>query len=57
MPLKLIYSDVWGRTALFFFFDHFTKFIWLFSLKQKYDVELIFLQFQAHVEHNFDTKI
>jgi histone deacetylase 1/2 len=37
--------------------DAFTKYIWLFPLKQKSDVENIFLHFQTYVEHHFNTKI
>jgi hypothetical protein len=37
--------------------DAFTKFIWIFPLKFKSDVEPIFLQFQKYVERHFDLKI
>jgi len=65
-PLELIYSDVWGPSSMISsydsryyvcFLDAFTKYIWLFPLKQKSDVENIFLHFQTYVEHHFNTKI
>jgi histone deacetylase 1/2 len=65
-PLELIYSDVWGPSSVVStygshyyvcFLDAFTKFIWIFPLKFKSDVEPIFLQFQKYVERHFDLKI
>ena len=46
-PLELIYSDVWGPLPIpshdgfnyyVIFVDHYTKYIWLFPIKRKYDV-------------------
>jgi len=42
---------------MFVFLDALTKFIWIFPLKFKSDVEPIFLQFQKYVERHFDLKI
>ena len=65
-PLDLIYSDVWGPAhaisttgACYYisFFDDCTKFLWLFPIKLKSDVESIFMQFQAYVERQFNTQI
>ena len=65
-PLELIYSDVWGPSPMISsygfcyyvcFLDAFTKYIWLFPLKQKSNVENIFLHFQIYVERYFNTKI
>jgi len=65
-PLELIYLDVWGPSFVISsygsryyvcFLDAFTKYIWLFPLKQKSDVENIFLHFQTYVERHFNTKI
>jgi hypothetical protein len=39
------------------FLDAFTKFIWIFPLKLKSDVEPIFIQFQKYIEQHFDLKI
>lgn len=65
-PLELIYSDVWGPSSVVSsygsryyvsFLDAFTKFLWVFPLKLKSDVETIFIQFQKYVERHFDLKI
>jgi histone deacetylase 1/2 len=65
-PLELIYSDVWGPSSVvstygsryyICFLDAFTKFIWIFPLKLKSDVEPIFIQFQKYIERHFDLKI
>jgi len=42
---------------LSFFLDAYTKYIWFFPLAATSDVFKIFLQFQALVERQFDTKI
>ena len=64
--LDLIYSDVWEPThaisttgARYYvsFLDDCTKFLWLFPIKLKSDVESIFMQFQAYVERQFNTQI
>ena len=39
------------------FVDAYTKYIWFFPLAAKFDVFKIFLQFQALVERQFNTKI
>jgi len=65
-PLELIFSDVWGPSPMLstdgyryfvIFMDAYTKYIWFFPLAAKSDVFKIFLQFQALVELQFDTKI
>jgi histone deacetylase 1/2 len=65
-PLELIYSDVWGSSSVVStygscyyvcFLDAFTKFIWIFPLKLKSDVEPIFIEFQKYVERHFNLKI
>ena len=38
------------------FIDDFSKFVWLFPMATKSAVVSTFLQFQAHVEKNFDRK-
>uniref|UniRef100_A0A6N2M8Q2 Integrase catalytic domain-containing protein n=1 Tax=Salix viminalis TaxID=40686 RepID=A0A6N2M8Q2_SALVM len=56
-PLELIFIDVWGPAyvvsttgARYYvsFLDHYSKFLWLFPMKLKSDVEHIFLRFQSH---------
>ena len=50
-PLELIYTDVWGPTPVrsidgFLYYlvlvNHFTKYIWLYPLKNKSNVSIIF---------------
>ncbi|KAM0005355.1 putative RNA-directed DNA polymerase [Helianthus debilis subsp. tardiflorus] len=64
-PLQLLYSDVWGPTQTsidgfkyyVIFVDYFSKYIWLFPLKRKSDVAIIFPQFKSLVEKYFQTSI
>ena len=65
-PLKLIYTDVWGpapvRSIDGFLFnlvlvDHFTKYVWLYPIKNKSDVSTIFPKFKALVEKYFNLPI
>ena len=37
--------------------DHFTKYIWFYSLKQKSNVRDVFVRFKALVEKYFKAKI
>lgn len=64
--LDLIFTDIWGATSVVSttgtkyyvsFLDDYSKFVWLFPIKLKSDVESIFLQFQAYVEKHFECKI
>ena len=64
-PLELIYSDVWGpgpvsvgrQKYYVSFIDDFSKFSWIYLLKNKSDVFEKFHLFQAHVECLFNRKI
>ena len=65
-PLDLIFTDVWGPASVasttgaryyVSFLDNYSKFLWLFPIKLKSDVERIFLQFQSYVEKQFGNKI
>ena len=65
-PLELVHSDVWGPTPIVFvlehrfyviFVDDFTRFAWLFLLKQKSNVFSVFVHFKSLVENQFNTKI
>ena len=58
-PLDLIFTDVWGPASVasttgaryyVSFLDNFSKYVWLFPMKFKSDVENLFLQFQSYVE-------
>ena len=65
-PLELVHSDVWGPTPIvsvlehrfyLIFADDFTRFAWLFLLKQKSNVFSVFVHFKSLVENQFNTKI
>nr|KYP46384.1 Retrovirus-related Pol polyprotein from transposon TNT 1-94 [Cajanus cajan] len=65
-PLDLVYTDVWGPTPVrsldgflyyLIFVDHFSKYVWLFPLKNKSDVSIIFPQFKNLVEKYFNTPL
>ena len=65
-PLELIYSDVWGRSPIpslngfnyyVIFVDHYTKYIWLFPIKRKSNIALIFTCFKLVVEKFFQCPI
>ena len=65
-PLELIYSDVWGPTPIrsldgylyyVIFIDHFSKYVWLYPMKNKSDVFNIFAQFKTIVEKHFNLPI
>jgi hypothetical protein len=60
-----MFSDVWGPAPssvgkfryYVSFIDDFSKFTWVYLLKNKYDVFHKFHDFQQLVEHLFDRKI
>jgi len=64
-PLYIIFSDVWTSPIISYdgfkyyvlFVDHFTKYIWLYPLKQKSHVNDIFIQFKAITEKHFNQNI
>ena len=65
-PLELLYTDVWGSPWIqsndgfhyyVLFVDHFSKFTWLFPIRNKFDVVHIFSTFKAQVEKQFNTQI
>jgi hypothetical protein len=65
-PLELLYSDVWGPAPtrsidgyLYYLVivDHFSKYVWLYPMKQKSDVFSIFIQFKSIVEKYFNLPI
>lgn len=65
-PLELVYTDVWGPSPIrsldgfsyyLVFVDHFSKYIWLYPLKNKSDVSILFPKFKAVVEKFFNWPI
>jgi hypothetical protein len=65
-PLEIVHSDVWGPSPFssidgfryyVIFIDHFSKYVWLFPLKFKSDVSVIFPIFKNIVENKFNCKI
>lgn len=63
--LELYYSNVWGPTSLKSFdeykyyityLNYVTKYIWLFFMKNKFDVYLVFIKFKCVVEKFFKEK-
>jgi hypothetical protein len=65
VPLEFIFSDVWGPAPIsvgkfkyyISFIDDYSKFVWIYLLKNKSDVFRKFHDFQQLVEHQFDKKI
>lgn len=65
-PLEILYSDLWGPTPVnsidgfryyVIFVDHFSKSVWLYPLKLKSDVSIIFPIFKNLVERQFNSQI
>jgi hypothetical protein len=64
-PLQLIHTDVWGpalssiNNSKYYvsFVDDFSRYVWIYFLKNKSDVEVVFLQFHKHVEKMLNAKI
>lgn len=65
-PLDLVHSDVWGPAPISYvsgfkyyvhFLDDYSRFTWIYPLKQKSDVLQAFIQFKNLVENQFNKKI
>ena len=65
-PLQLIHFDLWGPTPVpssscyryyVHFVDAYSKFTWLYLLKNKSDVIQTFINFKTQVEFQLDSKI
>ena len=64
-PLDLVFSDVWGSAPISVgqhiyyvsFIDDYSKYTWIYLLRQKSDVFQVFHDFQNHVERRFNKKI
>jgi len=58
-PLEIIFSDVWSSPILSIdglcyycmFVDHFTRYIWIYPMKRKSDVQVIFPKFKSLIEN------
>ena len=46
-----------GSAYYVIFIDHFSKYVWLYPMKNKYDVSQIFPIFKSLVENQMNTKI
>lgn len=64
--LQVVYSDLWGPSPVLsidkklyyvIFVDHYTKYMWLYTVKHKNEVLSLFQQYQMLVEKHFQTKI
>lgn len=65
-PIKIIHSDVWGTAPLLsnlgysyflLFIDDFTRFTWIYFLKNKSQVFSMFQEFESLVSRQFNSKI
>jgi len=64
-PLELIHSDVWGPAITSVggfkyyvsFLDDYSRYTWIYLIKQKSDVENAFFLFQKHTERLLNSKI
>ncbi|KAL4565975.1 hypothetical protein LXL04_030083 [Taraxacum kok-saghyz] len=64
-PLELLYSDVWGPIEksidgfkyYVIFVDYHTKYVWLYPMKHKSDLQTLFPQFKRLVEKYFKTPL
>uniref|UniRef100_A0A803P4I4 Integrase catalytic domain-containing protein n=1 Tax=Cannabis sativa TaxID=3483 RepID=A0A803P4I4_CANSA len=64
--LELIHTDLWGPALIasntnfkyyIHFVDNFSRYTWLYPLKQKSDALNAFIDFKAFAENQFETKI
>jgi histone deacetylase 1/2 len=64
-PMELIFSDVWGPAPISVgkhayyvsFIDYYSKFVWIYLIRQKSEVFRCFQDFQNLVERQFNCKI
>jgi hypothetical protein len=64
-PMELIFSDVWGPASIYVgkhsyyvsFIDDYSKFVWIYLIRQKSEVFRCFQDFQNLVERQFNCKI
>ena len=64
-PLQYIYTDLWtspiyshdGYKYYVIFVDHYTKYTWLYPLKQKSETKNVFIRYKALVEKYFQLPL
>lgn len=64
-PLEYLFADVWTSPVVsvdnFKYYlvivDHYTRYSWLYAMKNKSDVRDIFIPFKSLVENKFNTRI
>ncbi|KAK0572541.1 hypothetical protein LWI29_033229 [Acer saccharum] len=65
-PFEVLFTDVWGPAHVqsfdknkyyVIFVDYFSKYTWLYPLKNKSDVPIVFRRFKLLVENFFNTRI
>jgi hypothetical protein len=65
-PLDLIHSDLWGPSPIVsqkgmkyyvIFIDDYSRFTWIYFLKNKSDTVVAFTTFKAQVENLLNLKI
>ncbi|KAK0606765.1 hypothetical protein LWI29_004059 [Acer saccharum] len=65
-PFEILFTDVWGPAHIqsfdknkyyVIFVDYFSKYTWLYPLKNKSDVPTVFRRFKLLVENFFNTRI
>ena len=63
---QVVYSDLWGPSPALYidkklcyaiFVDHYTKYMWLYTFKNKNEVLPLFQKYQTLVEKIFQAKI
>ena len=64
-PLEYVFSDVWSSPIIsvdnykyyVVFIDHYSRYRWLYPLKQKSQVKEVFIAYKALVEKKFQSAI
>jgi hypothetical protein len=65
-PFEIIHSDVWGPSSVLSYYGHkyfvlfindYTRYTWVYVLKNKSEVYNVFLNFEQLVEQKFKSKI
>lgn len=66
LPFEIVYSDVWGPAPMsshlghryfVLFIDDFTRYTWIYFLKNKSEVYSSFLNFEAFIHRQFNSTI
>lgn len=65
-PLELVHTDVWDPALIMssygfkyyvHFVDDFSRFTWIYPLKQKFETVQAFIQFKALAENQYNKRI